>query len=212
MSGSIRQRLVERAEFHRVPLPPGVVEPLVVYFELLLKWNDTINLTALGDSSEGIDRLLVEPVSAARHLPCAKRLLDLGSGGGSPAVPLALATKTAHLAMVESRSRKAAFLREVIRQLGLVAEVRTERLETLCSDHRFKRAWDVVSARGIRMDSPLLASAADALDTGGLLALFVSKPPAIPAGYRAGPPIPLLRGAESDLIIISRLENVPRGT
>jgi 16S rRNA (guanine527-N7)-methyltransferase len=203
---------VDRADFHHVTVPEEIVDRLVSYFELLLHWNDTINLTALGDTAEGIDRLLIEPVSAARHLPRGRRLLDLGSGGGSPAVPLALATAAAWLAMVDSRIRKAAFLREVIRQLDLTAEVRTERVEELCATDQFRGTWGVVSARGVRMDASMFAAASDALEPSGVIALFVSKPPVLPNGYRARSPIPLLRQIESDLIIISRPGSVPRGT
>ena len=201
---TISQRLLERAEYHHVSLETAVLEPLASYFELLQRWNRTINLTALGDSDQAIDRLLLEPVSAAAHLPRGKRLLDLGSGGGSPAIPLALATKAQPLAMVESRTRKAAFLREVTRHLALDAQVHTERIEELCIDEGFRGTWDIVSVRGIRMDSPMLAAGSDALRRGGILALFVSKPPTLPEGYQARPPIPLLRGIESNLIIISQ--------
>ena len=204
MSGSTRQRLLERGEYHRVTVDPVLLAPLDTYFELLQRWNQTINLTALGDSDQAIDRLLVEPISAATHLPKGRRLLDLGSGGGSPAIPLALATRAEQLSMVESRTRKAAFLWEVVRQLDLNAQVHTERVEDLCINHKFRASWDVVSARGIRMDSPFLAAGSDALRPGGVLALFVSKLPAVPGSYRAGPPIPLLRGIESNLIIINR--------
>ena len=200
MSSAARQTLVDRAEFHRIALSDGLIEPLLAYFDLLLRWNRTINLTALGDSVEGIDRLLLEPLAAARHLPGGRRLLDVGSGGGSPAIPLALGSGASRLAMVESRSRKAAFLREAVRHLGLQAEVHTERIETLCLSNDFGKAWDIVSARGIRVDSPLLAAVSAALTPEGILALFVSKPVVLPAPFKGLSPVQLLRGAESYLI------------
>ena len=180
-----------------------LLDPLVAYFDLLQRWNRTINLTTLGDSAEGIDRLLLEPVAAASHLPAGKRLLDLGSGGGSPAIPLALATGAARLAMVESRSRKAAFLREALRVLRLQADVYTERVETLCLADDFATAWDVVSARGIRVDSSLLAAVSAAIRPDGTLALFVSGPVTLKGPFKAHSPVRLLRGMESYLVTAS---------
>jgi 16S rRNA (guanine527-N7)-methyltransferase len=203
VTGATRQALKDRAAYHHVELSDGLLDPLVVYFDLLQRWNRTINLTALGDSVEGLDRLLLEPVAAANYLPRGKRLLDVGSGGGSPAIPLALATGAAHLGMVESRARKAAFLRETIRQLHLQAEVHTERLETLCLGEGFARAWDVVSVRGIRVDSPLLAAVSAAISPDGTLALFASGPVGLPAPFKARTPVRLLRGMESYLVSAS---------
>ena len=67
-----------------------------------------------------MDRLVVEPLVAVQWMPRgAKSVVDIGSGGGSPAVPLKLAVPELGLRMVESRTRKAAFLREVVRHLAL---------------------------------------------------------------------------------------------
>lgn len=199
-----KQMLVERAGHQDIALPEVLVERLVVYFDLLQRWNETINLTALTGTPEGIDRLLVEPVAAASHLPSGVRLLDVGSGGGSPAIPLAMASAASILGMVESRGRKAAFLREASRQLELNATVYSERIEDLCARPTFGEQWDIVSARGIRLDSPLLTSVAAALQPGSVLALFVSKPVPVPLPFAADSPRQLLRGADSYLVLAHR--------
>ena len=69
------------------------------------------------------------PLWPRRTCPSAEHLADLGSGGGSPAIPLALALRAPRLLMVESRSRKAAFLREAARMLELSADVVAIRFE-----------------------------------------------------------------------------------
>jgi 16S rRNA (guanine527-N7)-methyltransferase len=104
-------------------VPPHAEARLVTYFDLLFRWNQKINLTSLTNIDEAIDRLLLEPVAAARELAHSPSIIDLGSGGGSPAIPLALALSAPRLVMVESRSRKAAFLREAVRELGMNAVV-----------------------------------------------------------------------------------------
>ena len=108
---------------------------LEAYFELLRRWNRKINLTGLdldALTGEGVDRLFVEPLLAARHVtPETARIIDLGSGGGSPAIPLTLAVPGASVTMVESRAKKSVFLLEAARELALEARVLTARYEDL---------------------------------------------------------------------------------
>ena len=119
----IRERLAKRASKAGVPLSEAAITGLSDYFELLRKWNRKVSLTSLPVDAEGdeaIDRLLVEPVIAAKYLPRPDaEVLDIGSGGGSPAIPMKIAAPEMRLRMVESKTRKAAFLREVVRSLDL---------------------------------------------------------------------------------------------
>ena len=106
------ERLRTRAKALGVTVPPDAEARLVTYFDLLFRWNAKINLTSLTAPDAAIDRLLLEPLAAAEELPRNPDLIDLGSGGGSPAIPLALALEARRLVMVESKTRKAAFLAE----------------------------------------------------------------------------------------------------
>src|SRR5689334_14169229 len=124
-------RLSDRAAAAGLAIDEGLRRQLLDYYDLLLRWNTKINLTALTDPDEGIDRLLLEPVAAAASLSTTSGLVDLGSGGGSPAIPLALALKAPRLLMVESKGKKAAFLREAARRAGLTAAVEAARFEEL---------------------------------------------------------------------------------
>jgi 16S rRNA (guanine527-N7)-methyltransferase len=150
-------RIARRAERNGLDVTPEVARALAQYVDLLLHWNRTVNLTALGDDEEALDRLVIEPLAASRFLPSSGLLLDVGSGGGSPAVPLRVASPGLGLVMVESKTRKAAFLREVVRQLRL-EQVRVEarRLEELLADTTLHEAADVVSIRAVRIDRRLL--------------------------------------------------------
>ena len=122
-SREFQDRLTRRGRRAGVALATDLAAQLEAYYRLLSAWNRKINLTGLNLSDlppEAIDRLLIEPLVAARHVPAgATRMLDVGSGGGSPAIPLALAVPGMRLLMVESKTRKSVFLREAIRTLGL---------------------------------------------------------------------------------------------
>jgi 16S rRNA (guanine527-N7)-methyltransferase len=180
-SREFRERLKRRAKRVVADVPKGAVEALEAYYRLLAKWNVRINLTALPldePTDQAFDRLLIEPLAAARHVPGAERRpvawFDLGSGGGSPAIPLKIVRPDLTLTMVESKARKTAFLREAIRSLQLQnASVQQIRFEELVGP-KFEGTARLVTARAVRADSELFSAAARLLERGGHLLLFHS--------------------------------------
>ena len=155
-----RSRLVRRASKAGIRLSDDLSASLTAYYELLARWNRKINLTGLTDADEAIDRLLLEPLVATRYLPAqAASLMDIGSGGGSPAIPLKLATPALALALVEVKARKSAFLREAIRQLELDStHVENARYEELLTRPELHDRHDVVSIRAVRVDTRALVT------------------------------------------------------
>jgi 16S rRNA (guanine527-N7)-methyltransferase len=171
----IRSRLTRRAARSKILLSDELIDGLVAYYELLSRWNSKINLTALDDPDQAIDRLLLEPVVAVRYLPNASvlRQMDVGSGGGSPAIPMKLASPHLHLRMVEAKARKSAFLREAVRQLNLENTfVETARYEELLARPELHEAADVVSVRAVRLETRVLTTLQAFLVVGGRLLLF----------------------------------------
>lgn len=173
-----RERLVRRAKKANVPLSAPVAEGLERYFQLLTKWNEKINLTAFrlqhGGSDESIDRLLMEPLIASMHMAATVRqAVDIGSGGGSPAIPLKLMLPAMTLRMVESKTRKAVFLREAVRELGLV-DISVEALcfEELLARPELHESLDLVTIRAVRVEPRTLSSLQAFLKPGGQMFLF----------------------------------------
>jgi 16S rRNA (guanine527-N7)-methyltransferase len=198
VSSETSARLSSRASVASLAIPSNLREKLVAYYDLLQRWNRKINLTGPSDSDESIDRLLLEPIAAAAALPHSKRLIDLGSGGGSPAIPLALALSASLLVMVESRSRKAAFLREAVRELGLTGVVENARFEDVALRPEYARTMDAVSVRAVRIDPPTLGAAMAFLSAEGRIALFESQvgaAPPLPKGLRLSATVPLLQNS-----------------
>jgi 16S rRNA (guanine527-N7)-methyltransferase len=182
-SRDVQSRLKRRAAKANVYLPEPLAESLSAYYDLLFRWNRKINLTALDDPDDAIDRLLVEPLVAVKYLPQASaQLIDVGSGGGSPAIPFKLALPALHLTMVEVKARKSAFLREAVRHLNLNgAQVETARYEELLVRPELHEACDVVSLRAVRTEARVLTSLQAFLKVGGSLMLFRGPSgPAIP--------------------------------
>jgi 16S rRNA (guanine527-N7)-methyltransferase len=214
-SREFRERLRRRAKAAGATLEPSLVENLEIYYQLLAKWNAKINLTAFRLTPEGedaaIDRLLIEPVIAARYIPeNARTMLDAGSGGGSPALPLKLATPNLSLRMVEVKTRKAVFLREAVRALGLRdAEVETSRFEELLPRAELHEALDLVSIRAVRIDIRTLNSLQAFLRPGGKVLLFrgasksdLEDSPPPPLAWMAT--YPLVDSLHSKLVVLSK--------
>lgn len=173
----LKRRLQRRARRASVSLEPGVCDELIDFLELLARWNSKINLTSLplrDPSDETLDRLIVEPLAAVRHLPSRRcRVLDVGSGGGSPAIPLKIAVPEASLRMVESKTRKCAFLGEAARLLHLdQVWVEPSRLEELLIRPDLHEAHDVVLLRAVRMDAGTLRTVQTLLAPTGRVFLF----------------------------------------
>lgn len=196
---------------------------LTAYYELLERWNKKINLTALTDPDDAIDRLLLEPVVAARYIPSPRaRLMDVGSGGGSPAIPMKLVSPSIFLTMVEVKARKSAFLREAIRHLGLdFTIVENSRYEELLTRPELHEGLDAVSMRAVRVESKTLLSLQAFLKPGGVMLLFrgpsgPDEPSAFvaPLAYLATQP--LVESTRSRLTLLSKRSLggpiVPRGT
>jgi 16S rRNA (guanine527-N7)-methyltransferase len=210
-----RERLKRRAKAAGVSLDSQLVEKLEIYYQLLTKWNAKINLTAFKLVPEGdeaaIDRLLVEPVTAARYIPeNARTLLDAGSGGGSPAIPLSLASSSLSLRMVEVKTRKAVFLREAIRELGLKnVVVENARFEELLSRAELHETLDLVSMRAVRVETKTLLTLQAFLRPGGKVLLFrgagradLEDSPPPPLSWMAT--YPLVDALHSKLVVLSK--------
>lgn len=105
-----------------------IAERLARYVETADRWRRAVDLVAGRLPSARLWTLIGDTLAALPYLPREGRLLDVGSGVGIPAIPLLLARPGLYGVLLEPRERRWAFLREVVRDLGLSAEVRRERL------------------------------------------------------------------------------------
>lgn len=179
-------RIAERLDAAELSVTPAQLDRLAAYLELLSKWNRTINLTSfdLKRPSDGaIDRLIVESVCASQLIVReVLTSLDVGSGGGSPSLPLKIISPALFYTLVESRSRKCAFLREAVRVLEL-SDVRVEqaRLEDVAQRPSARYLFDLVTMRAVRPDEKLWEALRALLKPGGRLLWFGARDEAMPA-------------------------------
>lgn len=175
-STDLARRIAERADLYGVRPSPEVMAGLVRYLELLARWTRRINLTSLSldpPTDAAVDRLVVEPLIASAHLQASElRMLDIGSGAGSPAIPMKLARPNLSLTMVEVRSRKSAFLREACRVLSLKRAL-VETRQFGCNGHMTNTPrYDVVTMRAVAIDRSIARAVGEALTRTGRVFLF----------------------------------------
>jgi 16S rRNA (guanine527-N7)-methyltransferase len=212
-SREFRDELARRAHHAGLTVSSALEGRLETYYRLLVDWNAKINLTSLDVSRvtpEAVDRVLIEPLVAARHAPVwARRLVDIGSGGGSPAIPFALAAPSIQLLMVESRGRKAVFLKEALRALEMTdCEVATTRYEELLPRPERREAYDLLTVRAVRIGTPVLMRLQAFLAPRGQMFLFrgtgsPEEAPGLPLRHAGTHPLIELRG--SQLVIFEKL-------
>jgi 16S rRNA (guanine527-N7)-methyltransferase len=144
-------------------VPAGMYGQLARYLDLLVKWNARTNLTAVREPAEMVRRHFGESLFAGQHLSSfvesCGTVLDFGSGAGFPGLPIQLLRPELKVTLAESQNKKATFLREVVRTLGLATEVWGGRVEAMPPNRRF----DVVTMRAVDdMEVALKAAAARA--------------------------------------------------
>ncbi|WP_315385261.1 16S rRNA (guanine(527)-N(7))-methyltransferase RsmG [uncultured Stenotrophomonas sp.] len=173
-------------------LDAALAPPLLTYLTLLNRWNKTYNLTAIRDPLEMVTRHLLDSLAMQPFLEQGT-LADLGTGPGLPGIPLAIARPQLQVTLVESNGKKARFMREAVRQLGLGnARVAESRAEALAEPG----AYDNLTARAMDTLAGIIAVGGHLLRPGGRLLAMKGVYPhdeiaQLPAGWQVEQVLPL---------------------
>jgi len=176
------QDLVNRAEGLGFTLSEAVATTLLAWRDCLLEEGQRINLTGVRDPEEADSRLILDSLAVLRHVdpasPGIRRVLDLGTGGGVPGVPLAIARPDLDVALVESRQRKCDAVERIVATMGLAnARVLRGRLNELLRSHTdLEHGHDLVVCRAVGSLEDVLRTAYPALAPNGVLVMWKSDP------------------------------------
>ena len=130
------------------PLDDPTVAEFSAYCSLFVRWNAKLNLSSVRDEERILSRHIIESIAVARLISGhVTTLLDFGSGGGLPGIPIALCRPQIAVTLAESQGKKAAFLQEAVRVLGITAKVHADRAEAL------RAVFDCVDSAGRRKNA-----------------------------------------------------------
>lgn len=156
-----------------VSLSDGTVDGLLAYLDLLLRWNQKINLTSIGTPEECITRHFGESFLVSGIVPLQGRLLDIGSGAGFPGLAVKLLAPDLEVVLLEPVAKKRAFLKEAARACGMASvQVVGSRLEEFCNSER-PESFDIVTVRAVGGLHSLIPLAEGLLKSGGHLCLWL---------------------------------------
>jgi 16S rRNA (guanine527-N7)-methyltransferase len=168
------------------PLDDETAHKFEVYLSLFIRWNKKLNLSSVRHEEGILSRHFVESIAVAQSLPSEiSTLLDFGSGPGLPGIPIALYRPRVAVTLAESQVKKAAFLQEAVRVLGITAKVHADRAETL--GEAPNQVFDCVVMRAVEKMPRAVAAAVNLVAPHGWLALMTTDASLAELQTAAGP-------------------------
>ncbi len=153
-------------------LDGGQLRRLEVHLDTLWEWNKKMNLTGLSSRDQVVRDLLLDSIAAAPFFPSEGRYLDVGSGGGFPAIPIKILRPALETHLIEAVQKKASFLKEVVRLIGLsgclIIRGRVEKLPPPL----LPGGYDIVTARAVAKLPQAITWSAPMVKEGGALLCF----------------------------------------
>lgn len=178
MDKSLELHLADGVAALGLELPAGAGERLLAYLAELLKWNARVNLTAITDPREAVEKHLVDSLAAVPEVQGATDLLDLGAGAGLPGIPLAVALPELRATLVDAVEKKVAFMKVGAVKAGVAGRVRAvhARAQGRPEEEKLPRAQVVIS-RAFMDVGPFLVLARAYLAPGGRVVVMLGRTP-----------------------------------
>ena len=176
---------------------------LELYKRELLAWTAKVNLIG-PEAIEHLDDHIAEAVAAAELLKPAGEVLDFGSGGGLPAIPMAIVAPAARFHLVEVDKKKWSFLKHVARECGLNAVIYGDRLQAVLPRMPAELRFSLVTSRAVGSPEEWVPLLSSRMEPGGRVALFQSSPEAATVpGFERGEVHRLPRGSSNYLTTLT---------
>lgn len=154
---SFSEELERKAKQLDVPLEKKQLDQFFQYKEMILDWNQKINLTAIKEEKEMIDKHFIDSISIVSKIEGKETILDVGTGAGFPGIPIKIAKEEVEITLLDSLRKRIVFLEEVIKQLQLKKiETIHGRAEEIGQDISYREKYDVVLSRAVATSNVLL--------------------------------------------------------
>lgn len=149
--------LIEKAKKIGIHILPEIASQFYEYMNLLLEWNEKINLTAIIEPQEVILKHFVDSITINKYLSGISNVMDIGTGAGFPGIPLKMIHPEIQFTLVDSLNKRILFLEDVCKKLNLNdIECLHARAEELAKDKKYRQVYEVVTSRAVARLSTLL--------------------------------------------------------
>ena len=144
------KELKKQAEEIDINLNDTQINQMHKYMELMLEWNEKINLTAITEEKEIIQKHFIDSLTIAKYIEKNAKIVDVGTGAGFPGIPLKIVREDLNITLLDSLNKRIKFLDEVINQIGL-KDIRTvhARVEEFGKDKEYRENFDYATSRAV---------------------------------------------------------------
>ena len=165
----IAERVKSGAARMGLELDDTAAQRFARYYDLLVEGNQKMNLTAVLEPEEAVDRHFLDSIAPAvlGLLPEGVKMVDVGTGAGFPGLPLFIARPDIQLTLVDSLNKRREFLRDVLEELDLEAEIVHMRAEDFSRQPQYREQFDLAAARAVASVSPLMEYLLPCVKRGG---------------------------------------------
>jgi len=172
------KKLVEKGAGNlNIHIDRKITDQFSIHAAELIKWNQTINLTAVTDPIEVGVKHFLDSIAPARVMPPCGRMLDIGSGGGFPGIPLKILIPSLSVTLIDASRKKVSFLKHIIRNIKLTEiDARQIRAEALAKEKPAKNCFDVIICRAFSRLDKIILKALPLLAKDGIIIAMKGKP------------------------------------
>lgn len=126
------------------------IEQFYKYMNLLIEWNEKMNLTAITEPKEIILKHFIDSLTILKYIDDNSKLVDVGTGAGFPGVPLSIMNPTLKITLVDSLNKRLIFLQEVVKELNLKnIEIVHARAEEFGQNKNYREKFDIATSRAV---------------------------------------------------------------
>lgn len=152
-----KQKLKEKAKKFEIDLSTEQQDKFYNYMQLLLEWNEKMNLTAITEPEEVLDKHFIDSISIVPYIKENESILDIGTGAGFPGIPIKIAFPDSYITLLDSLNKRVNFLNEVIKELQLTDTLAIHsRAEEFAKVSGKRESYDVVVSRAVAKLNVLL--------------------------------------------------------
>lgn len=154
---NFNNKLEEKLKQIDINISEKEIENFKIYMELLLEWNEKINLTAITDEDDIILKHFVDSLTIKKYISENEKIIDIGTGAGFPGIPIAIMNKDNEITLMDSLNKRIIFLNDVIEKLGLInVKAIHSRAEELARNKTYREKYDIAVSRAVANLSTLV--------------------------------------------------------